>query len=75
MANEQDYVDLGFSCADICTALERGMGGKKLNDVSRSVCDAINQLTTCVEPTICISCSSTNQILIVGPSQQYNRRS
>ena len=46
MANEQDYVDLGLSCADICKALERGMGGKKLDDVSESVCDAINQLTT-----------------------------
>ena len=46
MANEQDYVDLGISCADICKALERGMGKKKLDDVSESVCDAINQLTT-----------------------------
>ena len=46
MANEQDYVDLGLSCADICKALKRGMGGKSLNDLSKSVCDAINQLTT-----------------------------
>ena len=46
MANDQDYVDLGLSCADICKALERGMGDKKLNDLSKSVCDAINQLTT-----------------------------
>ena len=46
MANEQDYVELGLSCADICRALERGMNGKKLSDLSKSVCDAINQLTT-----------------------------
>lgn len=46
MANEQEYVDLGLSCADICKALDRGMDGKKLNDLSKSVCDAINQLTT-----------------------------
>ena len=46
MVNEQDYVELGLSCADICRALERGMNGKKLNDLSKSVCDAINQLTT-----------------------------
>ena len=46
MANEQDYVNLGLSCADICKALERGMDGKPLNDLSKSVCDAINQLTT-----------------------------
>ena len=46
MSNEQDYVDLGLSCAGICKALERGIGEKKLGDLSTSVCDAINQLTT-----------------------------
>ena len=46
MANEQDYVDLGLFCADICGALDRGVNGKKLSDLSKSVCDAINQLTT-----------------------------
>ena len=45
MANEQDYVDLGLSCTDICNALDRGMNGKKLEDLGKSVCDAINQLT------------------------------
>jgi hypothetical protein len=46
MANEQEYVELGLSCADICKAVGRGLDGKKLNDLSKSVCDAINQLTT-----------------------------
>ena len=46
MVNEQDYVELGLSCADICKALDRGMNGKKPDDLSKSVCDAINQLTT-----------------------------
>ena len=46
MANEQDYVELGLFCADICKALERGVDGKKLDELSKSVCDAINQLTT-----------------------------
>ena len=46
MANEQDYIELGLSCADICKALDRGMNGKKLDDLGRSICDAINQLTT-----------------------------
>ena len=49
MANEQDYVDLGLGCADICRALERGMNGKRLSDLNQSVCDAIAQLTTWVE--------------------------
>ena len=63
MANEQDYVDLGLSCANICKALERGMGEKKLDDVSKSACDAINQLTTWVEPAIDIPCSPTHPSL------------
>jgi len=46
MVNDLDYVELGLSCADICRALDRGMDGKKLADLSHSVCDAINQLTT-----------------------------
>ena len=45
MVNEQDYVELGLSCADICRALGRGVSGKKLDDLSQSVCQAINQLT------------------------------
>ena len=49
MVNEQDYIELGLSCADICRALERGMGEKGLNDLNKSVCDAINQLTTYAE--------------------------
>jgi len=46
VVNELDYVDLGLSCADVCRALDRGTNGKKLGDLSESVCDSINQLTT-----------------------------
>jgi hypothetical protein len=46
MANERDYVELGLNCADICRALDRGMSGKRLDDLSQSVYDAINQLMT-----------------------------
>ena len=46
MLNDLEYVELGLFCADICRALNRGLGGKKLDDLSQSVCDAINQLTT-----------------------------
>ena len=63
MVNEQDYVELGLSCADICRALDRGMNGKKLDDLSKSVCDAINQLTTWVEPVMHISSPSTDHLV------------
>ena len=46
MANEQDFVELGLFCANICKSLKRGMGDKTLDDLSKSVCDVINQLTT-----------------------------
>ena len=46
MVNEQGYVELGLFCVDICETLGRGLGDKKLDDLSKSVCDAINQLTT-----------------------------
>ena len=46
MTNHQEYVELGLNCADICKALDRGVDGKKLNDLCRGVCEAINQLTT-----------------------------
>ena len=46
MANDQDYVDLGLSCADVCKALDRGLNGRRLDDLSQSVLGAIEQLTT-----------------------------
>ena len=52
MANETEYVELGITCADVCKALERGMNGKKLDDLSHPVHEAIDQLTTWVESAI-----------------------
>ena len=46
MVNRMDYVELGLACADVCTALDRGLGGKGLEDVKSSVREAIRQLTT-----------------------------
>ena len=45
MTNRVDYVELGLACADVCTALGRGLKGRKLNDLNNSVCEAIGQLT------------------------------
>ena len=46
MMNEQDFVELGLSCADVCRALDRGLSGRRLDDLCRSVLQAIEQLTT-----------------------------
>ena len=46
MVNKQDYVELGLACAGVCVALDRGVGGRQLNELSRSVCEAIHELTT-----------------------------
>lgn len=52
MTSQRDYVDIGLACADICSVLDQGMDGKPLNDLSRSVYDAIHQLTMCVKSGI-----------------------
>ena len=52
MANKADYVELGLACADVCKALDRGMKGRKLDDLSQSVREAIEQLTTWVKPVM-----------------------
>jgi len=75
MVNEQEYVELGLSCADICRALDRGMSGKKLDDLSQSVCEAISQLTTWVKPVIHrLDCSLT-MLLIAELWQESKGRS
>ena len=46
MVNETDYVELGLACADVCRALDRGMDGRRVGELSQSVFEAIGQLTT-----------------------------
>ena len=45
MANEVDYVDLGLACADVCSALDRGMNGRRVHELGQSVFEGIGQLT------------------------------
>ena len=45
MMNEQDCVELGLSCADVCKALDRGLKGRRLDELSPSVLEAIQQFT------------------------------
>ena len=43
---KQDYVDLGLTCADVCKALDRGLHGRQGDELSQSVREAIEHLTT-----------------------------
>ena len=44
MVNKLDYVELGLACADVCRALDRGVNGRRLDELSQSVSEAIEQL-------------------------------
>lgn len=44
MVNKLDYIELGLACADVCHALDRGVSGRRLDELSPSVCEAIEQL-------------------------------
>ncbi|KAF9642177.1 hypothetical protein BDM02DRAFT_3193750, partial [Thelephora ganbajun] len=48
MINNQDYVELGLYCAEICEVLDWGMNGKRLDELGQSLGKTINQLTTTV---------------------------
>ena len=45
MTNKMDYVEPGLACAGVCKALDRGMGDRQADQFSRSVLEAIGQLT------------------------------
>jgi len=45
MINVPDYVELGLFCTDVCRTLDWVTGGKEPDELSRPVCDAIDQLT------------------------------
>jgi len=43
MINKTGYVELGLACADVCKALDRGLNGKRSDELSESVSKAIEQ--------------------------------
>ena len=49
MANKTDYVDLGLACAEVCKALDRGMKGRRADELNQVVLEAIEQLTKLVK--------------------------
>jgi hypothetical protein len=73
MANEQNHVELGANCADICRVLDRGMSRKRLEDLSQPARDAINQLTTAVIPWFS-SVNSSATHLVVELSRRFSGR-
>ena len=46
MGKEQDFIGLGLYCADVCKALDRGLNGKGSEELSKSLREAIEELTT-----------------------------
>ena len=46
VANKEDYVDLGVCCGEVCQTLGRGLKRRQLDELSESVLEAIEQLTT-----------------------------
>jgi len=45
MLNKTDFVELGLACADVLQALYRGMKGRRADELSGSLREAIEQLT------------------------------
>ena len=46
MLNQLDYVELGLACVDVCRALDRGVNGRRVDELSQSVYEATEQLMT-----------------------------
>jgi hypothetical protein len=46
MANDQDYVDLGRACGDVCQVLYRRLKGRQFDGLNQSILDAIGDLTS-----------------------------
>ena len=46
MTNNQDFIDLGRACGDVCQTLYRKLKGKRSEELNQSILDAIGDLTT-----------------------------
>jgi hypothetical protein len=75
MMNRADYVDLGLACADVCKALDRGIKGRRVDEFSQSVLDAIEQLTAWVQPAMQIVYNSLTMFSITGLRRRSRERS
>jgi hypothetical protein len=76
MINKQDYVELGLSCADVCQTLERGLSGRRLNELNQPVIGAIGKLTTWVASVIRMRSSPLTRVsTIIGLWPRFGARS
>lgn len=46
MAKRKDYVELGLFCAHLCQALDRGLDGRRVDELNQPLLGAIEHLTT-----------------------------
>ena len=51
LANQQDYIELGLNCCEICQVLDRGTKERGIGYFTQTVRQAIDRLTTWVEPS------------------------
>ena len=52
MVSKAEYVELGLTCANVCKVLNRGVGRRQADQLSQSVLEAIEKLTTWVKPAM-----------------------
>ena len=67
MMNDDDYVELGLACGDVCKALDRGLDGRRTDKLSQAVLAAIEQLTTSVKPEMRFVHDRLTVLCIAGP--------
>ena len=53
-----EHVELGLFCTDICEELDRCLFGRKMDELTKSVCDAMDRLASWVQLAIYISIRS-----------------
>jgi hypothetical protein len=74
MINDADYVELGLVCAGVCEALDRGLKGKRTDELSKAVLAAIEQLTTSVKPEMRFVHDRLTVLRITGPWRRSRER-
>ena len=75
MGNKQDFVGLGLYCADVCKALDRGLNGKRSEELSKSVHEAIEQLRTWVQPAMQTTSGPFTKLSVAELSQRSREMS